>query len=96
MTTEDDEAAAFYADPANQQVTDAPPVRRAPRAQRPTTHVPVRFDAATIAQVRSFSDDDGMTVSSWIRRTVEREMSRRVGASNVTVASGTGTFRRTS
>lgn len=93
MTTEDDAAAAFYADPANQQVTDAPPVRRAPRL---TTHVPVRFDAATVAQVRRFSDDDGMTVSAWIRRTVERAVALRVGASNVTVASGTGTFRRTS
>lgn len=83
------------------------PVRRRKPPTRPLTqHVPIRFDAATIEQVRQFSDDDGLTVSSWIRHVVRREVERRSAAgaclptltvtTTETVASGAGTFRRTS
>jgi hypothetical protein len=36
--------------------------------------VPVRFPAETIDEVRRLADADGMTVSAWIRRAVERTL----------------------
>jgi hypothetical protein len=36
--------------------------------------VPLRFPVETIEQVRRLAEDDGMTVSAWIRRAVERTL----------------------
>jgi hypothetical protein len=36
--------------------------------------VPVRFPAETIDHVRRVAEADGMTVSAWIRRAVERTL----------------------
>ncbi|MGQ0431322.1 MAG: hypothetical protein ACT452_02810 [Microthrixaceae bacterium] len=66
--------AEFYADPANQVPAGPAQRRKAPR--RPLTgHVPVRFDDTTIAGVKERAEEDGMTVSAWIRRVVARELS---------------------
>ncbi len=71
----DAEAFEFYEDPANREPAPGPPRRR--RARPLTQHVPVRFPAETIEQVRTLAETDGMTVSAWIRRAVERTLRER-------------------
>lgn len=76
----DAEAFEYYEDPAKREPAPGPPRRR---PERPLTqHVPVRFPAETIEQVKRLADADGMTVSAWIRRAVERALRQReaVGA----------------
>jgi hypothetical protein len=71
-----DDAAAFeyYDDPAKREPAPSPSRRR---PQGPLTqHVPVRFPAETIEQVKRRADVDGMTVSAGIRRAVERALSQ--------------------
>jgi hypothetical protein len=41
--------------------------------------VPIRFHDATIDAVKVFADADGVTVSEWIRRLVNREIEARRG-----------------
>lgn len=66
--------AEHFADPANQVPAGPAQRRKAPR--RPLTgHVPVRFDDKTIAAVKERAEEEGMTVSAWIRRLVTRELS---------------------
>jgi hypothetical protein len=43
-----------------------------------TGHVPIRFPESTIATVKALADQDGMTVSGWIRQRVREELNRRV------------------
>lgn len=64
----------FYKDPDN-QAPAGPGYRRV--APRLTSTVPVRFPAEMIAAVKRLADFDGMTVSSWIRRVIAREIKRR-------------------
>jgi len=45
---------------------------------RLSSHTPVRFDPDTIAAIRRFSDEDGVTVSAWVRHVVGREILRRI------------------
>ena len=74
----DDEAAARrYADPEN--LTPAGPALPTTRGPRRNLgkHVPVRFTADLIAAVKRLADVDGMTVSTWIRTVVSREVDRR-------------------
>jgi hypothetical protein len=75
MTMPDDQAMyEYYADPDNR--VPAGPARR--RASQPlSTHVPIRFSAEVIAEVKQFADNDHKTVSSWIRDVVEAEVERR-------------------
>jgi antitoxin component of RelBE/YafQ-DinJ toxin-antitoxin module len=40
-------------------------------------HVPVRFSEELIGQVKILAQQDGMTVSTWIRRLVVREVEQR-------------------
>jgi hypothetical protein len=69
----------YYDDPAKREPAPGAP-RRGPR--RPLTqHVPVRFPAETIEQVRRLAEADGMTVSAWIRRAVERTLQARSSGS---------------
>jgi hypothetical protein len=68
------QAQEFYADPEN-QVPAGQAYRRAGR--RLSATVPVRFPQAIIDSVRRLADYDGVTVSSWIRRLVIREVMRR-------------------
>ena len=60
----------YYEDPAKREPAPGPPRRRP--EWRLTQHVPVRFAAETVEQVKRLADADGMTVSAWIRRAVER------------------------
>ncbi len=73
----------FYSDPAN-QVPAGPAYRR--RGRRLSATVPVRFPQSLIDAVKRLADRDGVTVSSWIRRLVTREVMRRQPAA-VTIAS---------
>ena len=78
MSDRDTEAFEHYDDPSNREPTEGPPRRR--RARALTQHVPVRFPASTIAKVRDLAEGDGMSVSAWIRHTVEQEVARRGAA----------------
>ena len=71
----DEEAAEFYADPANQ----APGIAGGKRS-RPalSSHVPVRFRPEIIEQVRIVAERDGVTVSTWIRSVVARAVTARL------------------
>jgi len=61
----------FYADPKNQTL-HGPPRRRRSKL---TEMVPVRFPPETLEKVREAADADDRSVSAWIRRAVERELS---------------------
>lgn len=76
----DDEAFAFYSDPNNQRPGKRAAKRSGPRL---TGHVPVRFPEETISRVRALADHDGLTVSSWIRQVVNREVERRLPSRSV-------------
>jgi predicted DNA-binding protein len=76
----DAEAYEYYEDPSKREPTAGPPRRRPDRPL--TQHVPVRFPAETIEQVKRLADADGMTVSAWIRRAVERAV-RQQGLADV-------------
>lgn len=70
---------AFYENPDN-LVAAGPghrPVRR--HAARLSGTVPVRFSQEAIAAVKQFSDADGMTVSSWVRKVIDQEIAARSG-----------------
>lgn len=69
----DAEAAAFYAKPENQAPAPGAVGRRRTTPAL-TTHVPVRFPPETIERVRVLAEADGRTVSSWIRRAVDRAL----------------------
>jgi predicted DNA-binding protein len=71
----DAEAFEYYEDPAKREPAPGPPRRRPARLL--TQHVPVRFPAETIEQVKMLAGADGMTVSAWIRRAVERAVRQR-------------------
>ena len=65
---------SFYADPDN-QVPQGPPVRRKAKLSEP---VPVRFPEDLLREVRTRAAADDRSVSNWIRRAVEHELSRGV------------------
>ena len=69
----DKEAAEYYNRPdafrAGERVT--------PPSRKMSGHVPVRFPDATIQQIKQFAAEDGMSVSNWIRRAVDRELRHR-------------------
>ena len=67
-----DQEYEFYADPRNQD-PEGPPRRRKPPLSTP---VPVRFSADLLEQVKRAAEADDRSVSSWIRRAVEHELSR--------------------
>jgi hypothetical protein len=64
-------AYAHYSDPANRQPAEG---ARAYRVPKLTKHVPVRFDADVIDRAKQVAEAEGLTVSSWIRRLVAREL----------------------
>jgi hypothetical protein len=74
MTKKD--SAEYYEDPANRRIV-GPAQRREARGQL-SNHVAIRFSAVTMAVVRTLAYRDGVTVSSWVRAVVEREVERRL------------------
>lgn len=62
-----DEEYEFYARPENQQP-------QGPGRRRLSATVPVRFPADLLDQVRAAAAAEDRSVSSWIRRAVEREL----------------------
>lgn len=70
-----DEEYAYYAEAENQE-PQGPARRRRPRL---TAIVPVRFPEDTLDAVRARAEADDRSVSSWIRRAVERELQRDAG-----------------
>ena len=52
----------------------APGSARRRRERTLTQHVPVRFPTATVDAVRELAEADGLSVSAWIRRTVDRAL----------------------
>jgi len=46
---------------------------------RLTGHIPVRFPMNLAAAARQCADRDGMNLSAWIRRVVDRELALREG-----------------
>jgi hypothetical protein len=75
MSDSDLEAIKHYEEAADREPAPGPTQRRRERAV--IQHVPVRFPASTVDVVRELAERDGMSVSAWIRRTVEREAARR-------------------
>jgi hypothetical protein len=70
------EAHEFYKNPehlAAAQTPGAPP----PQPLK-SGLIPVRFTPDVIAAVKRLAQDDGVTVSTWIRRLVGRELQRRM------------------
>jgi hypothetical protein len=45
---------------------------------RLTRHFPIRFSPETLARIKSVADRDGVTVASWVRRVIDRELERRL------------------
>jgi predicted DNA binding CopG/RHH family protein len=86
LAKQDETAAQFYEDPANLEPMGTPH-RVARENLRLASHVPIRFSATTIAKVKNLAEEDGLTVSSWIRRLAEREVERRLSARNQTLLS---------
>ena len=74
----DEEAWDYYSKPEHQQMGEGPIVRP-PRPTRMKDAVPIRFHDATIEAVKELADADGVTVSEWIRRLVNREIEVRRG-----------------
>jgi hypothetical protein len=64
-----DEEYEFYARPENQEPQGSP--RRRP-ASRLTSMVPVRFPPEMLEEIRSRAEAEDRSLSSWIRRAVER------------------------
>jgi hypothetical protein len=56
--------------------TERATVRTARSAPRLTSMVPVRFEPMMLDEVRHRAEQDGRSVSAWIRRAVEAELRR--------------------
>lgn len=82
----DADAAAFYADPDHRATTGetaaAPP-------RRLSEHVPIRFAPSMVSGVRRAANEDGMTMSSWIRAVIDRELRHRYSKNSETGHEGT-------
>jgi hypothetical protein len=82
--TLDDDAAAWahYNDETLREVS--PEHARTPRRPSLSAQVPIRFSPGMVAAVGRIAESDGMSVSSWIRHLVEKELSRRDASSGPT------------
>jgi len=87
MRMSDEEAFEHYKNPENRKPADG--VFEVPKRVL-SRHVPIRFRPQTIAKAKAIAERDGMTVSSWIRGVVEREVERRMPAPPQTGHSQTG------
>jgi hypothetical protein len=81
-----------YADPANRQPAEDAQIYVPPRRpRRLTSHVPIRFRPEVIEQAKAIAEDEGLTVSSWIRRLVDREVTRHAQRSDSYIGTTTTT-----
>jgi hypothetical protein len=87
MRMSDEEAFEHYKNPENRKPAGG--VYEVPKRVL-SRHVPIRFRPQTIAKVKAIAERDGMTVSSWIRAVVEREVERRMPTSPQTRLSESG------
>ena len=62
----------FYAQPENQE-PQGPPRRRTKRLTAP---IPVRFPPELLHEIKKRAEADDRSVSAWIRRAVEHEITR--------------------
>ena len=69
------EAHEFYKDPDHLAVTGQ---GEPPAQPMKSGLIPVRFTPDTIAAVKRVAKQDGVTVSTWIRRLVGKELQRRL------------------
>jgi len=67
------QAHEFYKDP--EHLAAAGPGQRRERPMK-SGMIPVRFSPEMVAAVKRFASRDGVTVSTWIRRLVGRELQR--------------------
>jgi predicted DNA binding CopG/RHH family protein len=70
-----------YQNPANRQPAGNAHAR-AVQPRRLSRHVPIRFEAETIERAKELAEQEGLTVSSWIRRAVEQALQRPPGTYN--------------
>ncbi len=70
------DAAEYYAKPESRRIVGPP--RRRKAHQQLSNHVSIRFAPAIMAWVRWHAARDGVTVGSWIRSLVEKEVERRL------------------
>lgn len=68
------QAHEFYKDPEHLAASGPGQRRRRPMK---SGMIPVRFSPDMIIAVKRFASQDGVTVSTWIRRLVGRELQRR-------------------
>jgi hypothetical protein len=68
---DDAEAYEYYADPAHRAITGPGRKRIAPRL---TTMTSVRFAPEVVEAVKGIASEEGITVGSWVRRLVQREI----------------------
>jgi hypothetical protein len=85
MKVNDEEAAEFYSNPENLQPVGPPRRRSGGRAL--SSHVPVRFSPSLVQAVKAIADLEGVSVSTWIRSLVIREVERRRPPVTTTVGS---------
>ncbi len=82
-----------YSDPADRQSAEgAKPRRRRDQPRLLDRHVPIRFKAEVIEQAKAVAEAEGLTVSSWIRRLVERELGPRRPAGTYNDGAGRSHF----
>ena len=74
MSATDNDANAFYSDPEN--LRPAGPARRRSEGRVLSSHIPVRFNPSLVVAVKAIADLEGLSVSTWIRRLVTREIER--------------------
>lgn len=74
MTNETD-AYTYYDDP--EKIGLAGPGVEPTRPARLSSHLPIRFQPEVLAAARRLAAEDGVSISTWIRSLVEREVLRR-------------------
>lgn len=73
--TDDKDVYSYYDNEAAFE-SDGPAVAPKRRA-RLSSHLPVRFAPDVLAAAKRFAVMDGVSISTWVRRLVEREVTRR-------------------
>ena len=80
VTSADDSAHDLGPDPSNAATSGVGRARKRPAL---SSHVPIRFSPDTVAAVKMLADADGVSVSTWVRNLVARELRARMPAHSV-------------